>query len=262
MDDAGKVYFISYHTSGSANAFFGELDPSDDTITLWDLGKHITASTIAFDDVNNIIYAGASDDWEFYSLDVDTNEFKTWYNHPTCDSWFGGTSYIAASGLVYGNSNNWAALCTLNPSNNEVKLYQTGISFSNTQRHDVDSSGNIFVTDSSVKKIVMINPTVPEATSWTLSQGASWEIRVDQNNDPWMVSRNNAGGGSDVGLVRLDVSTNVVTEWDLDVIPEFAGHLYFPNTTTSPTGDMWAVMENWGVGSNDSIVQFCGDPCT
>ena len=114
--------------------------------------------------------------------------------------------------------------------------------------------------------LVSINPdnaggnANPTATVWALTgNSATWEISIDLNDDVWFVSRQNAANAVDIGLVRLDVSTNIITEWDLNVIADFSGHLTFPNDGKD---DMWAIIENDGSNTDDLIVQYCEGECT
>jgi streptogramin lyase len=261
--DSGLVYFNLSHISFSANDYAGVLNPTTNEITLWQLTFADGSRSLSFDETNNVLWMFSLGSHErFYSLDVDTDELKVWDASSICGDGgslgFAGGAFRAADGLAYATNNQSKRLCTLDPSTNVITSYYAGSLFANSQRPAIDSAGRMYVVDSNADPhLTMIDASVPEAKFWNLSGGNlfSWETAVDLNDDPWFVSRVGSNG---IGLVRVDVSTNVVTEWNLNVNPEFASHLTFPSDTKN---DMWAVLENAGSGSNDHIAQYCEGAC-
>jgi len=277
VSDNGFVYFQAADIGTSGDNYLGKLNPTTNDITLWDLDDgYMNVGMVYVDDTTAIDILWITNmqvgPVKFRSLNTDTDELKVWNADSLCTDFTGSTSsgFYAAGGttegLVYLTTQGSYAICTLDPATNQVKYYDTGLTAGSNHRGSVDSTGIYYMLDSgTAETIVSIDPdhptnASPTAKVWTLTgQSRGYEIAVDLNDDAWFVSRSNAANSGDIGIVRLDVSTNIITEWDIPGILEFSGHMTFPNDGKN---DMWATLENDGTNSNDLIVQYCEGTCT
>ena len=163
-----------------------------------------------------------------------------------------------ANNLVYGvDQITEFNICSLNYVTNAVTLYDTGISEAGTHlRPGIDSNGNVFMSSnhSLTPIIVKIDPSVPEATTWTLTGlCCAWQTTVDQNDDVWIPTFYDLTSATfDDGLVRLNQTTNLVTQWDFNYI----GEGIRSTMTIDADGDLWVNYDGSSGSTNDHILQF------
>lgn len=259
VNDTGYLFFP--YISGTTQKV-GMLDPFLDEITLWQINSQFTnVHGFAIDRSSNILYGAWASNPAFFSLDPQTNEHKIWDVTSICPKTgsfsFHGMS-IDDNGLLIANHLEALNVCTLDPGSNTVTFYNTGLDFGRSWHNAVDprasNTGVMYVgtEQGTGKQVIQVDTESATSTVWELPglKRVFWP-QVDSNGIVWLPTMETAAGSENAGLVRLDPTTNVITEWDFGT-PTAIQHI-FP----ASDGAIWRVTEGSPGGStNDHLVRY------
>lgn len=119
--------------------------------------------------------------------------------------------FVSNANSISGPNSNPNIISRLNPSTNEVTEWlRTSDNSARSRSVAIDSSDNVFHTDSGLSQIIRLNPLTGALTTWQLTSGAGpFGIAVDSAGNVFFTEIN----GNKIG--KLNPSTNQITEWTL-----------------------------------------------
>ncbi|MCJ8306471.1 MAG: hypothetical protein HRU07_05405 [Nitrosopumilus sp.] len=271
-DIGGTVNYVNGNTSGEpfffmvdgSTTYVAILDPINDELTKWNVTPNIHGHENAIDD-SGIIYSIDNVVSTIHSLNPSNNELKVWDVQSVCPKSgfaFHGLSFDSTTDLIYANQLEVIELCVLDPSNNDVTLYDTGLDFGRTWHNAIGPTnpGHVYVATNlhgggDGRKVVLIDTINNESTVWELTgQHDAYTINVDSNGLVWIYTvRDSVGTTWESGLVMLNPATNSVTEWSLGYD---SGLSSYTELYTAANGDVWVNVSHTASGTNDHLLRF------
>jgi len=218
VNGTGFVFF-------AAGNDIARLNPATDEITVWSDLSTDYHWTLAIDPTTNDIYFGSAHPTsQIYSLNPETNVLKTWNVESICTHVgfaFHSMVWDDIGKKAYASQLEVPQLCGLDPSDNSVTLYDTGLDLGRSWFIAVDptNEGHVYLPGQGggalSKNILRIDTVTPQATVWALTGGYdNTSIAVDSAGIVWQPTSLNSAGAPNWSLLRLVPSTNVITEWD------------------------------------------------
>lgn len=254
VNGTGFVFFNSQNN-------IARLNPFTDEITVWNNLAADYTWTVAIDPSTNDIYFGnAATTSRIYSLNPETNLLKTWDVESICTHVafsFHSMVWDDIGKKAYASQLEVPELCELNPSNNLVTLYDTGLDFGRSWFIGIDptNAGHVYFpaegSSTASAKILRIDTVTPQATVWTLT--GDWNARgidVDSAGVVWMPTATTQAVASNLGILRLIPSTNIITEWSFE-------HGLATHSSLFPmaNGTLWQLTDT-GNANDEHIVRF------
>jgi len=206
VDSSGFVYF-SHHDPSGINFFISKFDHNTDTFTTWLLPTGVRADFIVIDSTDNV-YMFQRDQPFLSRLEPSTNTITSWTGGAFNNV---GDVVVDSAGDIYIADTGLRTIVQFEPSTNTVTTWPT-LSNSNLPYFvTVDSSGNIFFTETvpfNTFAIARLDPNAQMIKEWLIpeltSSSAPGRIAVDSTGNIFFGQ----------GFNRLVPSTNTVTTWN------------------------------------------------